>query len=647
MPSAPNPQSPRTLKRWIACALCVCSTVCAYAQHRDPEGPVQVTTGINMGPDPLAQIDLKLLYLDQVNRDAKKSAERRQHDQSLVDSGLVSAFDLQAPNKAVDEFNRATTLMKAQHSKEAIAHLQKAIHVYPNFVSAHIGLGLAYLDEEDPALAKSEFETAAQLDQKFPGSFLNLGLVALTMNDFATAQPELERAASLRPNDPRILSTLAYAENGTHQYHQTLETAQRVHALEHKGMANVHYVAASAAMSLNDFEAMERELGFFLTEDPTNAFAPVARQNLAALTHNRMVRAVASANSPQTTLLASLRPQTFPNSERLKAQLNAAGNESDAAACEDCGAIAEPAPAAVETSSGAVPPPGLPTRSEAWTIRTNVDQVTMFFSVSSHGRMVNDLQQSDFKILDDNKPPEKIVQFAPQSKLPLRLALLVDTSGSVHDRFAFEKHAATKFVEKMLDGTSDLAFIAGFSHETTVTQDFTGQEPELANGIEKLTNGGGTALFDAVSFACQKLAAYPEDQQVARVLVILSDGEDNSSHGTLKRTIRTAESSGVAIYTVSTKEGVGDKTDADRVLEMLAERSGGEAIFPDNIQTLGKSFDKLHDLIRSRYFVSYKPADFQPNGSYRSISVTAEKDGKHLQVRSRQGYHARLESGQN
>jgi VWFA-related protein len=606
-----------------------------------------VTTGINMGPDPLAQIDPKLLYLDQVNRDAKKSAERRQHDQSLVDSGLVSAFDLQAPNKAVDEFNRATTLMKAQHSKEAIAHLQKAIHVYPNFVSAHIGLGLAYLDEEDPALAKSEFETAAQLDQKFPGSFLNLGLVALTMNDFATAQPELERAASLRPNDPRILSTLAYAENGTHQYHQTLETAQRVHALEHKGMANVHYVAASAAMSLNDFEAMERELGFFLTEDPTNAFAPVARQNLAALTHNRMVRAVASANSPQTTLLASLRPQTFPNSERLKAQLNAAGNESDAAACEDCGAIAEPAPAAVETSSGAVPPPGLPTRSEAWTIRTNVDQVTMFFSVSSHGRMVNDLQQFDLKILDDNKPPEKIVQFAPQSKLPLRLALLVDTSGSVHDRFAFEKHAATKFVEKMLDGTSDLAFIAGFSHETTVTQDFTGQEPELANGIEKLTNGGGTALFDAVSFACQKLAAYPEDQQVARVLVILSDGEDNSSHGTLKRTIRTAESSGVAIYTVSTKEGVGDKTDADRVLEMLAERSGGEAIFPDNIQTLGKSFDKLHDLIRSRYFVSYKPADFQPHGSYRSISVTAEKDGKHLQVRSRQGYHARLESGQN
>ena len=229
----------------------------------------------------------------------------------------------------------------------------------------------------------------------------------------------------------------------------------------------------------------------------------------------------------------------------------------------------------------------------------------------------------------------------------LRLALLVDTSGSVHDRFAFEKHAATKFVEKMLNGTSDLAFIAGFSQETTVTQDFTAQEPDLAHGIEKLSNGGGTALFDAVSFACEKLAAYPEDQQVARVLVIMSDGEDNSSHGTLKRSIRAAERAGVAIYTVSTKEGVGDKTDADRVLELLAERSGGEAIFPDNILTLGKSFDKLHDLIRSRYFVAYKPADFLPNGSYRTISVSAEREGKRLQVRSRKGYHARIESAPN
>jgi VWFA-related protein len=408
-------------------------------------------------------------------------------------------------------------------------------------------------------------------------------------------------------------------------------------------MANVHYVAASAALSLQDYETLERELGFFLSEDPTNALAPIARNNLAAITHNKEVRAAAA--TPQTTLVASLQPQTVPNSDRLKAQLNALGDESDGGSCGGCSTPPETNVNTADTKNVATAtvPPAVPARLDSWTIRSDVDQVTLFFAVSSHGRMVNDLRQSDIRILDDNKPPERVEQFAPQSKLPLRLALIVDTSGSVHDRFSFEKRAAIKFVEKMLSGPSDLGFIAGFSDEITVTQDFSSDPAELAKGIEKLTNGGGTALFDAVSTACRKLGAYPENDRVARVLVILSDGEDNSSQSSLKQTIQAAEGTGVAIYTVSTKEESGDKSDADKVLELLAERSGGEALFPGDMLTLGKSFEKLHDLIRSRYFVAYRPADFQPNGSYRAISVIAERDGKHLQVRARKGYRARLE----
>jgi VWFA-related protein len=623
----------------------MCCGIFAHAQVKNqPYGPVNVTSGINLGPDPLAQTDVKLMYLDQMNRHARESEQQRQQNKALIDSGVVSALDLDAPNKAVQEYNHGTSLMRAQDSKEAIKHLKRAIEIYPKFVSAHIGLGLAYVDQEDTAHAKSEFETAATLDQKFPGSYLNLGLVALLLNDFATAVPELEKAAFLSPQNARILSSLAYAQNGNREYQRALETVRRVHALEHKGLANAHYVAASAAMSLNDFESMESELGFFLSEDPTNAFAPTARQNLAVLAHNKAVRAQDAAHpTPVTTVVATLRPETFPNTDRLKAQLSALGDESDGGTCQDCGTLAENNPNTTSDSSGAplalfptVPVPG------AWTIRTNVDQVTLFFNVSSHGHMVNELEQSNIRILDDNKPPEKIEQFAPQSKLPLRLALLVDTSGSVHERFSFEKHAATKFVEKMMSAGSDLAFIAGFSHEITVTQDFTSEPNELGKGIEKLSNGGGTALFDAVAFACRKLAAYPESDRVARVLVILSDGEDNSSHSSLKQSIQIAEGTGVTIYTISTKEERGDKSDADRVLEALAERSGGEALFPGNILTLDKSFSKLHDLIRSRYFVAYKPADFQPNGSYRTISVIAEKDGKRLQVRARKGYRARL-----
>ncbi len=608
--------------------------------------------GINTGADSaMAQVDFAQIYLETENRRLKSIEDRKAQDRELVQSGAVSALDLDAPNAAIEEFNRARVLLKAQNSKEAIRHLEKAIADYPKFVAAHLGLGLAYVDQEDPVRAKSEFETAAKLDDKFPGSFLHLGRLALSQNDFPAAESALEKAAALQPKDVNILSVLAYAQNGTHQYRHALETAQRVHALDHKGMANVHYVAASAAMSVNDFDTMERQLNLFLSEDPTNALAPVARQNLAVLAHNKTVRAAGAGNSQAATAgVVSQTLQTFPNTDRLKAQLATLGDESDSGTCDDCGALAEAdAPKMGGNSGAASDAPRNVARGAGgvWTIRKNVDDVALFFSVSSHGHMVNDLEASNIKIRDDNKPPERIVQFAPQSKLPLRLALLVDTSGSVHDRFSFEKSAATKFVQKVLSNPSDLGFIAGFATEPSVTQDFSVDPVELGKGIDNLANGGGTALFDAVSFACRKLGEYPDGERVARVLVILSDGEDNSSHSNLKQSVQVAERTGVTIYTVSTREEMGDKTDADKVLEVLAERTGGEALFPGDLRTLGSSLDKLRDLIRSRYFIAYKPADFQPNGNYHTISIIAEKNGKHLQVRARKGYHARLEASPN
>jgi len=611
----------------------------------------QQLPSINTGSDStFTRIDMAQIYLDTMARDMKSSAKQQAQNKVLVDSGLVSALDMAAPNKAINRFNRANSLLKAQNSKEAMKYFRKAIADYPRFVSAHVGLGLACVDQEDTVCAKSEFEAAAKLDDKFAGSFLHLGQLALSLNDFGTAQTALEKAASLSPTDARVLSRLAYAQHGTHEFRQVLETAHRIHALDHTGTANVHYVAASAALALKDFDAMERELGFFIGEDPTNAFAPIARQNLDALTRNKAVRtAVSGSTQHATTVVTTLPLHTFPNTERLKAELTALGDESDDGHCDDCDTLAEANASTVPGNSSAVSdvPVGRPALAGAWTIRKSIDEVTLFFAVSRHGQMVDNLEASDIQILDDHKAPERIVQFAPQSKLPLRLALLVDTSGSVHDRFSFEKRAASKFLEKMLSGSSDLGFTAGFANEVTVTQDFSSEPAELAKGIENLTLGGGTALFDALSFACWKLALYPDRNRVARVLVILTDGEDNSSDSSLKQSIHTAESTGVTIYTVSTRETIGNKTDADKVLEALATRSGGEAMFPGDIHTLAGSFDRLHELIRSRYFIAYKPADFQPDGNYRTISIVAEKNGKRLKVQARKGYHARMETSHN
>jgi len=598
---------------------------------------------INAGPDGFAQIDFAQMYLDQINKQANKTAKQKAADQELIDSGALSAFDLEAPNKAIEQYNRASTLLKVQKSKEAIKYLQKAIEDYPKFVSAHVALGRAYVDVGEKEKAKNEFESATAVDPKYAMPLLDLGRLAMSSGDFQTAQSELEKAEKLRPNDPKILSTLAYAENGNHQYLETLATVQRMHGLAHKGMANAHYVAASAAQSLKDYAVVERELTIFLNEDPSSEYAPVARQNLAILARNKAILAAnAAAKSQGTTLIASPAVAGIPNSEHLKAELNALGKESD---CDECASDAESNAAMAGLGNPLAPSHSVSrTANGMWLIRASVDDVAVFFSASRHGRMVDDLKESEIQIRDDNKPPVRLLEFSPQAKLPLRLALLIDTSGSVHDRFSFEKNAAARFVEKVLNPKSDLAFVEGFSTEPNVTQDFTSDTTDLSTGIHKLSNGGGTALFDAVSIACGKLGAYPETEHVARVLVILSDGEDNSSHRSLRQTVDAAERAGVTVYAISTKEERSDKTDADRILEELAERTGGEAMFPGDVLTLGHSFDKLREVIRSRYFVAYKPADFRPDGSYRTITIVAKKDGKRLLVRARKGYHARAES---
>lgn len=595
---------------------------------------------MNIGPDSgFAQMDFAEMYLDQQNKRAKEIEQQRLKNKELVQSGVVSALDLAAPGKAVEQFNHAASLLKAQDSKEAAKYLEKAVQTYPKFVSAHIALGLAYLDQNDPR-AKNQFQEASELDANFPGSFLNLGLLALSEKDYPTAETDLARAALLSPQNPRILSALAFAENGDHHYAQTLKTVQRVHALDHRGMANVHYIAAAAALALKDLDATQRELDLFLKEDPTNPLAPIAHHNLEVLEkQKRGPVLVASAAGGEG------RTETFPNSDRLKQQLNAVGEEP-ASNCEGCTTPAENLKAD-SSAPAALPSPPSSATSSTWTIRTTVDETALFFAVSHHGHMVDDLALSDIQIQDNNKAPERILEFLPQSKLPLRLGLIIDTSGSVQTRFSFEKRVAAKFVEKVLNGSSDLGFVAGFNSETSVTQDFTAAPQDLGNGIEQLKNGGGTALFDAVSLACLKLADYPEKERVAKVLVILSDGEDNSSHRSLKQAIEDAETSGVTIYTVSTKEDASIKTDADRVLDVLAERSGGEAMFPGDISALDKTLDKLRDLIRSRYLLAYKPANFAPNGKYRTIHIIAEKSGKRLQVHTRKGYYARLEPTHN
>ncbi len=296
----------------------------------------------------------------------------------------------------------------------------------------------------------------------------------------------------------------------------------------------------------------------------------------------------------------------------------------------------------VASSSGlAVTSPGIDSTqpSSVITIKKRVNEVNvLFIAMDKHGKFVRDLSQNDFTILDDHKPPQTIVNFAQQTDLPLQLGLLIDTSGSVHGRFQFEQEAAIGFLQHTIRAHFDSAFIDGFNSRSHVVQDFTDNVALLATGVQRLEDGGGTALYDAVYSACKdKLLRDGSDRPVRRALVIVSDGEDNQSEHSPAQAIEMAERAQVIIYTISTDDS-GLVLRGDRNLQQLSDSTGGRAFFPYKMKDIKSSFSAIEDELRSQYVVSYNPADFDADGRYRSIEITSLK--KDLQVRARKGYFA-------
>lgn len=274
------------------------------------------------------------------------------------------------------------------------------------------------------------------------------------------------------------------------------------------------------------------------------------------------------------------------------------------------------------------------------TIHKLVQEVNVVFTVSDkHGHFVKDLKEADFKVLDDKKPPVQIVNFSSETNLPLRVGLLVDASNSVRDRFRFEQDSAIEFLNEIIRPHFDQAFVIGFDTTPEVTQDFTDSTEYLSKGVRALRPGGGTALYDAVYFACRdKLLKAPQTGPTRKAIILLSDGEDNQSRVTREEAIEMAQRAEVILYTISTNVS-GVKMRGDKVLERMAEATGGRAFFPFRIQDVSNAFSEIQDELRSQYVLAYKPADLVADGHFRSIDIIAA-DRKGLQVRARKGYFA-------
>ncbi len=269
-----------------------------------------------------------------------------------------------------------------------------------------------------------------------------------------------------------------------------------------------------------------------------------------------------------------------------------------------------------------------------------------------HHNFITDLEQSDFKVMEDGAPQE-IRFFGRDTDLPLRIGLLLDTSNSIRPRLEFEQDAAIDFLSSVLRRNKDQAFLMTFDNEPEVIQDYTGDVSELTNAIRKQRAGGGTALNDAIYRASEKLINPPspagQNVEVRRVLVVISDGDDNLSDHALSEALEGAMRAEVAIYAISTNTDwiAIDNPDrptkyhydpGDKVLQQFTDASGGRTFFPYKVDDLAQSFVDIGTELRSQYFIAYSPTNPLSNGQYRKIEVDAGRKG--LIVRTKKGYYA-------
>ncbi len=287
--------------------------------------------------------------------------------------------------------------------------------------------------------------------------------------------------------------------------------------------------------------------------------------------------------------------------------------------------------------------PQAPEITESAPIRAEVTRVNMLFTVTDkHGRFVTDLNKDDFQVFE-NKKPQRIMEFTSETDLPLRLAILIDTSNSIRDRFHFQQEAATNFINSVMR-EQDKAIVVSFDTAAELVADLTNNTNTLENAVRDLRPGGGTALYDAIYFACkEKLMQDQPLYKFRRAMVILSDGEDNESRYSRDQALEMAQRADTVIYTISTNISH-IETDGDKVMRYFAEQTGGASFFPFQAKDLNQSFENIANELRHQYNLFYRPEPLKNDGQYHEVQIKV-RGRKDLIVRARRGYYARREVG--
>ena len=275
---------------------------------------------------------------------------------------------------------------------------------------------------------------------------------------------------------------------------------------------------------------------------------------------------------------------------------------------------------------------------ERYTFRVEVDLIALNVTVAdTRGRFVTDLLQEDFSVYEDGIGQE--VSVFSREDLPIRMALLIDTSASMDEKMGFAQEAAVNFVKQMKD--DDLTEVVEFGSKPHVLQPFTADVEKLNRAIRMTQAGGTTQLYNALYISLKGLSRRRQDIR-RQAIVVLSDGEDTSSLVTFERVMELAKETDVTIYTISLRREGGRRSrafsEAEFVLKKLAEETGGQWFFPEQLEELTDVYERIATELKSQYNIGYVSNNPKRDGSWRRVVV--QTSYPNLLVRTKLGYYA-------
>jgi VWFA-related protein len=268
--------------------------------------------------------------------------------------------------------------------------------------------------------------------------------------------------------------------------------------------------------------------------------------------------------------------------------------------------------------------------------RSDTRLVVLHASVTDkHGKLLTNLKESAFKVYE-NGQLQTIKKFLRED-VPVSLGIIIDDSGSMLTKRSRVEAAALSLVRQ--SNPADEVFIVNFNDEWYLDVPFTSDIRKMEQGIAKIDSRGGTAMRDAISASLDYMKDKAKKDK--KVLLIITDGNDNASNTSLERVVSRCNQSDTLVYAIGlfTEEEKREAQKAKRALNELTSTTGGLGFYPKDVSEVELEAKEIAQDIRNQYTITYTPDIQELDGSYRQIKVVVDGPGKPV-VRTRSGYYA-------